>query len=254
MSMPTIELKDTLFKRKASVSGNDLYADKQCKGLTIIDPLTDEEAKTIFNSSINDRYNRLINADYQDADEIMTGRYEDKVPPIVQNNPPEAVSSSEVFELLNANDILFSDKKVAIDNSSVAVGAPMISRAQIIEPLPTRERSKIETPVESKKDIYESKNNDSVTAEAVNAKKEGSLLRWGIVAIVVFALVLIATVTFIAINTSVINSLNADISSLQMEAEVLTTQLEALQAQISESTAFETIKNWAESVGMYFAG
>ena len=73
-----------------------------------------------------------------------------------------------------------------------------------------------------------------------------------IIAAVALAIVLV--IAIICVNTSVINSLNADIAQLQETSQALASQAAEIEQNIAEVTAWENVMEFAKQLGMIIPG
>lgn len=93
-----------------------------------------------------------------------------------------------------------------------------------------------------------------VQAAAVKVEAQYSLSSFAKMAMAVFTLVIVAMLTLICINTSIINQKAARIESLEQQKEQLLAESEAVQQRIAEAKSEETIREFAESQGMVQVG
>lgn len=73
-----------------------------------------------------------------------------------------------------------------------------------------------------------------------------------IIAAVALAIVLV--IAIICVNTSIINSLNADIAQLQETSQALASQAAEIEQNIAEVTAWEHVMEFAKQLGMIIPG
>lgn len=69
-------------------------------------------------------------------------------------------------------------------------------------------------------------------------------------AIAAVALIIVLAIAIICVNTSVINSLNADITQLQATSQALASQAAEIEGNIAEVTAWENVMEFAKQLGM----
>ena len=98
------------------------------------------------------------------------------------------------------------------------------------------------------------------TMEVLNAKAKGevaanqsffaSLSSKTKIILLTVAAAIVMVIVLICINTAILNSINADIEQKQIRVNELAQQAQRLQESIEEITDPESIRAWAESMGM----
>ncbi len=144
-----------------------------------------------------------------------------------QAEPRQTVREAEVK--------LKATREESIPNSAIRRVAP--TELSNLEPTrQTMNHKTIYTPKESEK----SKNKEGDLALSLQTK----------VVIAIFAAVIMIAFTVIFVNSALLNTLNAEIGTLQEAAQLLGEEASALSAQIETATSAETIIEYATSAGM----
>ncbi|MBE7077353.1 MAG: hypothetical protein E7377_01460 [Clostridiales bacterium] len=191
------------------------------------------------NAMIKERYRRLQNAVAEQlATEIREEETKNVADVITPEKPslyisPAAINTAvleqtpQVTEYVSpAADALFTTKKfenMQAYNETQAVSAPV----EFAKP--------------------------TVTAEAVK-EVSYSLTPFAKVVMAIFTLVIVAMLTLICVNTQVIHRNNIRIKNLEEKKEQLMEEYQDIQERIEAAKSEETIRQYAESQGMVWAG
>ncbi len=72
--------------------------------------------------------------------------------------------------------------------------------------------------------------------------------------LIIAAVAIVLVIAIICVNTSIINSLNADIAQLQETSQALASQAAEIEQNIAEVTAWEHVMEFAKQLGMIIPG
>ena len=185
---------------------------------------TEQEARE-HNAQIKERYRLLQSAE---ADQFASALYTETAPETpVYTAPVEQVNIADYQEVREIASVFTTDKFQQIQELEQAiVNAP-------VEIAP----ASVETPV-------------AATATEVGY----SLSTLAKTVMAVFAMVVIAMLTLICINTQLLNQKTVRLKNLEEKRDQLIEQNAEIQARIELAQSYETIRQYAESYGMIQAG
>ena len=198
--------------------------------------LTVEQQK--HNAMINERYKRLQSAEadqFANVTEAPVEARSDVFTAPVYSASPAVAQMPQVTEFVPArseNPVFTTEKFARINNmqSAAVATAPMTA---------TRP-----TLVANVTAVAPAK------AASVATQEHYSLSSFAKIVMAVFTLVIVAMISLICINTRAIENKRVHIRNLEEKQERLLQEYDELQQRIAEATSDETIRAYAEAMGM----
>ena len=250
---------------------------------------TEEQRAFDFNSKIPENYQKLINPDYQSAEDFGDGmRAEEQAPvynsqeeyamatlyperaqeqPVqqaaaqpVQAQAPQAAPSFEHHRV--TADLFRADSSI---NARTAYAEPAAPAFEAQAPAYT------EVPAGGVQQApayepYEEENADlTPTAMTIQYRsdlyreeqqadveeKRGALTAKGKLLMAIYAIVVVVVLALIIVNTSVLKTLDGEMAAREAQLSEAMARYESLQNDIEIAKSEDTIRSWGESHGMY---
>lgn len=240
----------------------DLRAYGKISGMEETQEMTEEQKALRFNSRISDNYQKLINPDYNKAEDFSAPVFE--APETAE--PVRSAFSAPVFEepayrapaRYSAFETQAPAAMPAYDRAAAPVFEPQAPETAYETPAYTEydyaqpsetaaeeaDLMPTATTIQYRSDLFE---NEKQTV--IEEKKKYSLTAKGKLLMAVYALVVVVILALIIINTSVLRTLDQDVAEQEAALSQVMAEQSALDEHISEITSDEYIIEWAENNG-----
>lgn len=246
---------------------------------------TEEQRAFDFNSKIPENYQKLINPDYQSAEDFDGMRAEEQQPVYAtqeeyamatlypertqeqpaQQAAPQPVQPQQAapnFEHHRVTADLFrADSAINAKTAYAEPAAPAFEQAPAFAEAPAYEAQQAPayepyeeenadltptaTTIQYRTELYRDEQQSTVE------EKKGALTAKGKLLMAIYAIVVVVVLALIIVNTSVLKTLDGEMAAREAQLSEAVARYESLQNDIEVAKSEETIRNWGESHGMY---
>lgn len=209
--------------------------------------LTEDEKAMRFNSRISDNYQKLINPEYKKEE--------------VYSEPENAYATEQVFEpvfehqrvtedLFRADSVYNAPKRsfAEIPADAAVYGQPAYASEPYVEEQPVFDAENAEADLMPTATTIQYQNNLYREEQQVNAenKKSYAMTTKGKVLMLVYSLVVVVILALIIINTSVLKTLDGNVSEKREALNATIAEYTQVQEQIEQLTSEQSIIERAE--------
>ena len=203
----------------------------------IADPAARDEAAALHNAQINERYQRLLNAEaeqFAQFEEESERVFAPRASVLAPERPAESTFTQQpkVTEFVRPREDMSIFTPEALDKA-IEMNAPVAPVAPVMEAPVRAVAQPVQTP----------------QAVAV-ASVQYSLNTFAKAMIAAFVAVVIVMLTVIGINSNIIRQKRLKVEKLEQKNQELIEQKAEIEERIRNATSEETIRQYAESQGM----
>ena len=223
--------------------------------------MTEEQKALAFNARISENYQKLINPDYHKAEDVAAASaYAEPVyaAPVQEASPAYTRQrAADIFRAdspLHTRTVDFASAPVYAEPSYAAPvqetpAAPYYEQAAYAEDVTDADLMPTETTNQYRDSLYR----EERPAEHAQEKKKGfALTARNKLLIAVYSIVVVVVLALIIVNTSVLGSLDAEVTAREAALNAAIETSQNLEAEIDYYTDADTIISRAEDeLGMY---
>ena len=223
--------------------------------------MTEEQKALAFNARISENYQKLINPDYHKAEDVAAApAYAEPVyaAPVQEASPAYTRQrAADIFRAdspLHTRTVDFASAPVYAEPSYAAPvqetpAAPYYEQAAYAEDVTDADLMPTETTNQYRDSLYR----EERPAEHAQEKKKGfALTARNKLLIAVYSIVVVVVLALIIVNTSVLGSLDAEVTAREAALNAAIETSQNLEAEINYYTDADTIISRAEDeLGMY---
>ena len=223
--------------------------------------MTEEQKALAFNARISENYQKLINPDYHKAEDVaVASAYAEPVYAAPVQEAAPAYTRQRAADIFRADSPLhtrtvdFASAPVYAEPSYAAPvqetpAAPYYEQAAYAEDVTDADLMPTETTNQYRDSLYR----EERPAEHAQEKKKGfALTARNKLLIAVYSIVVVVVLALIIVNTSVLGSLDAEVTAREAALNAAIETSQSLEAEIEYYTDADTIISRAEDeLGMY---
>lgn len=223
--------------------------------------MTEEQKALAFNARISENYQKLINPDYHKAEDVAAApAYAEPVYAAPVQEAAPAYTRQRAADIFRADSPLhtrtvdFASAPVYAEPSYAAPvqetpAAPYYEQAAYAEDVTDADLMPTETTNQYRDSLYR----EERPAEHAQEKKKGfALTARNKLLIAVYSIVVVVVLALIIVNTSVLGSLDAEVTAREAALNAAIETSQSLEAEIEYYTDADTIISRAEDeLGMY---